>query len=308
LSLALLLALSGCGGFPRPFEGNPGATARRLAQPPPVRLAVPPPSEALLDDAGAVTYADQIASDLATLEVPAVAGPAHKGDWVLRIDARLQGANVTPHFEVLNPAGKSLGEVTAPAVPASAWNTPGPTTLQQSAQAAAPGISGLLTQIQAVIARSDPNSLLNRPAHLYFAGVTGAPGDGNTSLGLQMHQALPNEGELVQDTPDGADFAVRGTVKVTNKLNSDEQTVEIQWIVNDARGERGRVVQLNDVPKGTLDGLWGDVALVVAQQGAAGVRGVIENTAGGKRTPAQTPPGQTAPPQAPSTKQHAAAP
>ena len=37
------------------------------------------------------------------------------------------------------------------------------------------------------------------------------------------------------------------------------------------------MVQLNEVPKGMLDLYWGDVALVVAQEAAGGVRDVIAN-------------------------------
>ena len=39
----------------------------------------------------------------------------------------------------------------------------------------------------------------------------------------------------------------------------------------------------NQVPRGTLAGLWADVALVVAQEAAGGVRDVIRNQTGVKR-------------------------
>jgi hypothetical protein len=44
--------------------------------------------------------------------------------------------------------------------------------------------------------------------------------------------------------------------------------------------ELGRIVQLNDVAPGSLDRYWGDVALVVAQEAAGGVRDVILNQLG----------------------------
>ena len=44
----LLTLLAGCGTLPRPFEGNPGATARKLAQPPETRLFVDMPDAGLL--------------------------------------------------------------------------------------------------------------------------------------------------------------------------------------------------------------------------------------------------------------------
>jgi hypothetical protein len=39
-------------------------------------------------------------------------------------------------------------------------------------------------------------------------------------------------------------------------------------------------VQLNQVPAGSLNGLWGDVALVVAQEAAGGVHDVIVQQSG----------------------------
>ena len=59
---------------------------------------------------------------------------------------------------------------------------------------------------------------------------------------------------MVQDTATGADFTVQRRGADRADAGSQER-VEIQWIVIDAQGdERGRVVQLNDVPAGSLDG------------------------------------------------------
>ena len=112
------------------------------------------------------------------------------------------------------------------------------------------------------------------------ADVTGAPGDGDRALALEMRRLLPQLGEMVQDTPQGADFTVAGAVHTEAGPNGTTR-VEIAWHVTDAAGhDLGKVVQLNDVPKGTLDGLWGDVALVVAQQAAGGVKEVIDRQTG----------------------------
>ena len=61
LSLLLLLLLASCGDLPEPFLGNPGAAGRQLAQPPTPRLAVPPPTNALLPDAASRQFADALA-------------------------------------------------------------------------------------------------------------------------------------------------------------------------------------------------------------------------------------------------------
>ena len=47
-----------------------------------------------------------------------------------------------------------------------------------------------------------------------------------------------------------------------------------------AGDERGRVVQLNEIPAGTLDHYWGDVAVVVATEASNGVNDVILRQAG----------------------------
>jgi hypothetical protein len=44
--------------------------------------------------------------------------------------------------------------------------------------------------------------------------------------------------------------------------------------------ERGRVVQLNEIPAGTLDHYWGDVAVVVASEASNGVNDVILRQSG----------------------------
>ena len=64
LCLALPLLLTACGDLPEPFLGNPGATARRLAQPPTPRLAVPPMGNMLLPDAASQLQFEQRGKDL----------------------------------------------------------------------------------------------------------------------------------------------------------------------------------------------------------------------------------------------------
>jgi hypothetical protein len=105
--------------------------------------------------------------------------------------------------------------------------------------------------------------------------VTGAPGDGVTSLTQQMRRELEKLGMSIIETAATADFTIVGNVLVTPTAGKQER-VEIQWVVTDAAGhERGKVVQLNEIPAGTLRGLWADVAVVIAQEAAPGVKEVM---------------------------------
>jgi hypothetical protein len=276
LWLLPLLALVGCGDLPEPFLGNPGVTGRILAQPPAPRLAVPPPATALLPDAGNQALAADLATALQAQEVPAVAGDAAPTEWRLVASASQRGATVVPEFTVLDPQGKDRGKTQGAAVPIAAWAAATAATLQQSAAEAAPKIAALLTSIETAREMADPNSLFNRRAKVMVADVTGAPGDGDVSLTDQMRTHLALLGPTVQTAAAGADFTVRGQVKAV-PIAGHQQRIEIQWMIKNAAGQDlGKVVQLNDIPAGTLDHYWGDVAVVVATEASGGVNDVIK--------------------------------
>jgi hypothetical protein len=272
---SLILLLSACGDFPRPFEGNPGETALRLAVPPPARLAVAPPESALLPDTDATKLATALADALANAEVPAVADAPQKGDWRLVVTAERRGETVVPIYTIDDPAGVAQGTAEGVPIATAAWADAKPSTLKQAAADAAPRLASLLTNIEAARHESNPASLANRPPRVAFRGVSGAPGDGNTALARQMRTQLTRLGQVVQDSEKDADYVLVCAVAAAPVAGGQER-IEIQWTLTNAKGqELGKVVQLNDIPGGTLDHYWGDVALVVAQEAAGGVRDVI---------------------------------
>jgi hypothetical protein len=280
LVLLLSLFISACGDLPEPFIGNPGANARKLAQPLTPLLAVPPGSDTLLSDAASKDLAVQLATALQATEVPALVRAPLKTDWRLITRAERDGGVVKPIFSVQDPQGKEQGNTEGEPIPLELWATASPALLQQLAEEAAPRIGAVLTGIRIAHDKADPGSLYNRPAKVLVTDVTGAPGDGNQSLTQQMRVRLAVLGPVVQTTPAGADFKVDGQVKVVPQPGRKER-VEIQWSVKTASGdERGRVVQLNEIPAGTLDRYWGDVAVVVASEASAGVNNVITRQSG----------------------------
>lgn len=292
LLFATLLVVAGCGALPQPFFGNPGREGSLLVEPPPARLAVPTPPQSLLTDERSQAWAQATATALADNALPASFGPARQGDWRLLLSATLRGQDVVPSYEVLDSTGKAQGAAQGSPVPADAWSSNSAAVLRAAATQAAPGIDALLTRIQAARLHADPNSLQNRPARVYVAGVTGAPGDGDRSLNAQIKLKLANYGITVQDTASGADYRLRCEVH-TAPGSGGQLKIELQWIVDDSRGERGRVVQLNEVPGGTLDRYWGDVAVVAAEQAANGIKDVLFNAAGPRVAAAASPPAST---------------
>lgn len=280
LILLLCLLLSACGDLPEPFLGNPGATARRLAQPLTPLLAVPPGTDTLLPDADNLKLAEQIATALQATEVPAMVRKPEKTDWRLITKAQRDGDSVTPLYSLQDPQGQEQGSAQGEKVPLSVWANANPALLQQVAAEAAPRIGAVLTSIRVAHDKADPGSLYNRPAKVQVADVTGAPGDGDLVLTQQMRARLAVLGPVVLTTPAGADFVVQGQVTVV-PVQKRQERVEIQWIVKTGSGdERGRVVQLNEIPAGTLSRYWGDVAVVVAAEASKGVNDVILRQAG----------------------------
>jgi hypothetical protein len=293
LALLLCLSLTACGDLPEPFIGNPGATARRLAQPLTALLAVPPGTDTLLSDASSEELAQQIAAALQATEVPALARQPEKTDWRVITRAERDGDSVRPLFSVRDPQGKEQGSTEGENVPLRSWANADPALLKQIAAEAAPRIGAVLTGIRVARDKADPSSLYNRPAKVLVSDVTGAPGDGDQVLTQQMRARLAVLGPVVLTTPTGADFIVLGQVKVV-PIPKRQERVEIQWIIKTGSGdERGRVVQLNEIPAGTLDHYWGDVAVVVAAEASNGVNDVILRQSG--HDPHEAKPNETKP-------------
>jgi hypothetical protein len=95
-----------------------------------------------------------------------------------------------------------------------------------------------------------------------------------------MHVKLRDTGDLLSDRETGADFTVRGSVRMTDEPGGQQQ-VEIHWLVSDIYGKvAGDVAQGHDLPRGMLDGHWGDIADAVTTEAADGVHQVITNWSG----------------------------
>ena len=234
----------------------------------------------MLPDGAAQMLASRIATALQATEVPAMVRTPEKTDWRLITRVKRDGDSVTPLYSVEDPAGHEAGSAEGEKVPVRAWTQADAALLTQVAAEAAPRIGAVLTGIRIAHDKADPGSLYNRPAKVLVADVTGAPGDGNATLTQQMRARLAVLGPVVLTTPAGADFVVLGAVQVV-PIPKRQERVEIQWSVRTPAGdERGRVVQLNEIPAGTLDRYWGDVAVVVAAQASNGVNDVILRQAG----------------------------
>jgi hypothetical protein len=297
--LAALLAaglLAACGDLPQPFRGNPGGAAGMLAAPPAYRLTIDPPTTALLTEPQARGFAEALSTALLAAEVPAAAEAPLPLDWRLTVEARTENGFVTPRYRLTDPDGQAQGTTEGTRIAARDWSDASPDVLRRAARDAAPRIADLLLRAEAARKGTDPAALaVTGPPRIYVPMVRGAPGDGNFALTARLREALGQQGMLVQETTQGARFAVTGQVAVVDQPATRTQRVELLWTVSRNDGEDlGRVLQLNEVPAGVLARFWGDVAFAAATEAAGGVRTVVSNAGGFPAQPGAAPRG-TAP-------------
>jgi hypothetical protein len=102
------------------------------------------------------------------------------------------------------------------------------------------------------------------------ASVTGAPGDGVTSLTAAIRQELANKGVGAAEKSAGA-YRVEGAVAL-GAAKDGKQSIHIEWTVRDPSGKKlGTVSQRNEIPEGSLDGAWGKTAEQAAGAAAQGI-------------------------------------
>jgi hypothetical protein len=277
-ALLLPLLLASCGTLPQPFYGNPGSPeAALLAQPPAPMLMVPTPTTALLSDQAASQYAHDLAAQMADFDVPTVAGPTQKGNWKLGISAALSGNFVIPAYVITGPDGKAYGHQAGSPVGAAAWSAGDATALNNAASTDAPALAKLMGTINAQIQQSNPNSLENRVPRVYVGTVTGAPGDGDVSLPLNVTRDLPGPDIILTKNAATADFTVTGAIKTTPGPQGQIQ-VELDWFVHDRYGRvAGQVTQIHDLNPTDIEPYWGDVAAAAGQEAAQGITTVVQN-------------------------------
>jgi hypothetical protein len=101
--------------------------------------------------------------------------------------------------------------------------------------------------------------------------VTGAPGDGSTTLTSAIQRELSKSGLKLATTPDSQAYKVVGKVAV-GASKDGKQPIQIDWNVIDPSGKKlGTVSQKNEIPTGSLDGSWGQTADAAAAAAAQGI-------------------------------------
>jgi hypothetical protein len=165
------------------------------------------------------------------------------------------GATAAVATNTAHPAGAG-----APETPAAQRATPrvsSSAAIASAATATSATTTGSITRGRAVTA--------------VVPAVTGAPGDGSSSLTQAIQRELAGKGITVADKSAGNAYRVEGTVNV-GQARDGKQPVQIEWLVRDPQGKKlGTVSQKNEIPEGSLDGAWGKTAEQAAGAAAQGI-------------------------------------
>lgn len=163
-------------------------------------------------------------------------------------------AHSSPAIASATPGLVQTAAVTQPAPPPTQTALTSP---QQSAPPPSTATTGSLGRVGALKAR--------------VPTVTGAPGDGSSSLRAAIQRELARSGIALADTPSPDTYTVEGRVALGAGADG-KQPITIDWSVSDPTGKKlGSVSQKNEVPQGSLDGSWGKTADAAAAAAAQGI-------------------------------------
>lgn len=292
--LALAAALVACQPLPHPFADD-RPSAALLQVPDSMDIAVgnfdgEPRATAVKLSAAA---ADQLLKHDITASATAASRSGYTLDGRINEGAPQAGkATVTVIWRLHDPTGKTIVEHrTQLSGSVHDWQQGADAQVAQLAAAGADVLASLITE---TTPKEQPQA--SGRVRVAVRKVAGAPGDGNNSLAASITAVLKHADiELVDATQGKPDLDVDAMVSIVPK--GDRQHVKIVWRVSRATGaEIGTVVQENDVPRGQLDGAWGDIAYTVAIAAGGGIMQLVDRGAPPVKLGAAT-----IPPPAPTT-------
>lgn len=274
--VALCLLAAACGPLPRPFDHAAGGPDYPLAA---LAIDVRVVAVAGLPAPTGAALARTVAENLGAYGVTATTRSSTPSHFVL------EGNYVDPEPDAPAPHGALIvwtlfdadGEATGihtEAVDSALAAGTDAATLRAAGEAPVKALAGLIDADAELPATSGAAR-----SGLFLAGITGAPGDGNTALAIALRLVLANSGLGSAETAEAAAYILRGTVAVDPPRDGG-QPVEIRWRITTRDGkEVGEAVQRNAVPAGRLDKPWGAVAGLAARAAVDGITDILGRAA-----------------------------
>jgi len=267
--------LAGCQPLPHPFaDDRPPAALLRVRDS--AGVAVAP--VAGKPRAVAEPLAGAVAAALLKHDIPASARTTGLASYLLngRIEEvpALHGRSiVVATWRLRNPSGRLVAERQQQVEADSAEWT-------QGADKAVAELAAQSANLLAPLLVDQPPKMAPEGGRtrIVVSAVTGAPGDGDRALAAALATVLKRRDLDIAagGKPERPDDLVIDAEVAVAPAAPGKQHVKIVWRVRHADGsEIGNVVQENDVPKGSLDAAWGDLAYTVAIAAESGIADIL---------------------------------
>jgi hypothetical protein len=272
--VAIAALIAGCQPLPHPFADDRPAPALLVV---PDSLVISVGSFEGEPHATAAKLPAVMAQELLKHSIAASDVTTSLGSYKLdgRIEERPDQSGksiVTVFWRLRDPRGNIVNEHSDKlSAPTHDWDDGNDERIAQLAAAGANGFAAILTD---ETPKEQPGGGRTRVA---IRKVSGAPGDGNNSLAASLTEVLKHRDvQLVDATQGRPDLDVDADIKV-DPAKDGNQHVKIVWhVARPGGGEIGQVAQENDVPRGRLDGMWGDVAFSVAMAAEGGIMQLVD--------------------------------
>ncbi|MEQ8509442.1 MAG: hypothetical protein RIB43_10590 [Rhodospirillaceae bacterium] len=276
-SFAALISLAGCGNVPQPFRRAQNTSNPLLANPSGAGIGILPPAG--LDDLSGRYIANSIAETLRQQEIPAEALD-RAGVLAFTVEGNLNDATIENgvaqvafDWRLLNRLGEIIERLNQEIeINSLAWIDKDDVALD----AIANNISAQLILLLAPPVATTPNLPETKP----WAGLTvtiqrpeTAPGDGAQALGRALANRLLAEG--FQPPEDEADFIISARISLSI-FDAVQDDVSILWSILSPDGENLGDVRLdNRIPRGQLDGAWGQIAEAIVDSAFPGLLQIV---------------------------------
>ena len=263
--LALAALLAGCQPLPHPFaDDRPPADLLTVRDSAGVSVAaVEGTPEAVAGKLGAAMVRALLQRDIPASDTTSSLGSYLLHGGVAESPPSKGSATVTAYWRLLDAKGRVVGEHSARVEAKSGeWEAGDDKPIEKLAAASVAALAPLIEDEAPAGAAMEYHE--SRGIRIAIHPLSGAPGDGGKSLAAAVASVLRRDELAIVEAGQKADLTIDGEVSVA-PLKADKQHVKIIWHVRRADGaEIGTVGQENDVPKGMLEGPWGDLAYSVA--------------------------------------------
>ena len=283
--LAVAVLLAACQPLPHPFQDD---------RPPAALLKIDSASVSIAPiegDGGAGKLSAAVASALVKRDIPASDKTTSLGSYPLygrlvQSQPSDGKAKIAALWRLYDPRGRTVGEPRVE-IEAKPSEVASDAAIERLAALSADKLAPLLQTEAPSQEKAAPGPTSAPPGataapppddrrlRVAVGKISGAPGDGGKSLAAAVTAVLKRQDLTIIGDTGKADLVVDCEVALT-PAKADKQHIKIVWRVRRADGaEIGKVDMENDVPKGLLDGPWGDLAYTVALAAGEGLMQLV---------------------------------